>query len=82
MENLEKMTFDEVITEYEDFIHKTVKDEVREFLYIAHSEIVEAYKRGFKEGQSETLDNLKGTSDRVIADNKRMGRNKAKGGAR
>lgn len=49
MKNLEKMTFDEVITEYEDFTHKTVKDEVREFLYIAHGEIVEAYKRGFKE---------------------------------
>ena len=55
MKNLEKMTFDEVITEYEDFHHGTVKDEVREFLYIAHSEIVEAYKNGKEESYFRSL---------------------------
>ena len=73
MKNLEKMTFDEVITEYEDFHHGTVKDEVREFLYIAHSEIVEAYKRGVREGKAKAFGNLKDISEGVIAGNEKGG---------
>ena len=54
MKDYEDMTFEELTREYEKFAGKQITESERVLLVMMHTEIIDAYKRGFAAGVHST----------------------------